>query len=175
MINQMKRCGAAFALVIIAISSSGCMLSPNDGDRVANRDTYIPFRVATAGTDGRVTIEAKNQTSGTWQEIGSVDTYLGPIEWEGYDWYIGSNSLQIPRSCWKTLFAGNTVDRVYFKAEIRARAATGNVRTFRRGFYDWFSDGAYWDSGYRNRRTIGEVEEFYQGNVITIYTNVQNL
>jgi len=167
---------AILALSALALLSSGCMLTPNNGDLVGNRDSLVPFQVTTIGDSGTVTIQARNQTSGAWQDIDHIDTHFGPIHWEGYGWYFGAKSIRIPRSCWKLKFAGHTVDRVYYSADVRAITSDGlRVQTFQGGFFEWFSDGASWRAGYQNSRTIGQANEWNAGTQMTISTYVQNL
>lgn len=167
---------AICGILSILSMTSGCMLSPNDGDSVANRSSYVSFKVGTIGEE-HVRIQARNVSTGGWVTIGEMDANIGPIPWDGTDWYVGLKSLRIPNSCWDLHFAGHTVDRVYFTAEVRAITDSGAAVTFERGFYDWFRDGDTWtSSGYGNSHSPAEVMDWSTGtSTVTIRTYVMNL
>ena len=158
----------------ICLSSVGCMIGPNNGDRVANRDTYIAFSGVTLVGGEKVDIQAKDATTGAWKTIDSFHTLDSPASWDGKNWYWGYKSAKIPRSCWKLHILGS-VDRVYWSAEVRMVTESGYAMIgFDRGFDNWFYDnlgGAA--GGPAHNGTPEDFQEQMSGkNSATIYTDV---
>ncbi len=165
----------AVGVLGICLSSAGCMIGPNDGDRVRNRDSYIAFSGVTLVGNERVDIQAKEVATGHWKTIASFHTVDAGANWDGRTWYWGFRSAKVPRECWKLHILGS-VDRVYFSAEVRMVTESGYAMIgFERGFERWFYDNL--ESSPRassaHRGTPDEFSEQMAGkSSVTIYTDV---
>lgn len=170
------RCVAILAIAVLAAANSGCMLSPNNGERLSDRDERFGMSIATLQEE-TVQVQARNQTTGAWQNVGTVETGSSVFPYAGYDWHYGTSNIQVPRECWKLFLAGSSVDRIYYRSELRAITSDGYpVATFRNGFFEWFADGLYWDgTRYQIDRSTDEVDERYNGSTMHLYTRTISL
>lgn len=106
-----RRAGACVAS--LAITLTGCMLGPNDGQTLASTSSVIPFGGYTANPNERVQVEAFDVLS-TWTPIANTTTAATSITYDGTALYNWSVNAAVPASGWRRGTTG-------FVARVRAR------------------------------------------------------
>lgn len=148
---------------IVAICSTGCMMSPRHGYVLDDTDDVVLFAGATTSPRQRIQIEAYRPSYG-WRSLGAVvsrDTPYTDLNGTWYVWPadIDNGRIRVPAAYWE-----NAKEKPgYKKAQLRAIIPNGGflqdgLFTFKDGFsYSPFlSTGEQW-------------EQWGHGVVVTIY------
>ena len=173
--KKYSQLSAMSLLVVACLSFAGCMIGPNDGDRVSDRDDRVLFNCVSNVPGEEVQIQAKNATSGAWQTIDSFHVGTSAAHWNGSSWYFGMKTVSIPRECWKLHLLGS-VDRYYFTSEVRLLTENGaSMISFKRGFEAWFYERVIAESPVSHEATQEEFNSWMSGkSSATLRTNVQS-
>lgn len=120
---------AAVATTVVALCSTGCMVTPQDGDYIGNIETAGPqvFAGATFQPRERVVIQARHPDGG-WHKIGETRSSSSPYVDANGEWYIWGAFLEIPEEYW----FDDGWDLVH--AEFRAIAGGEHCVAFKEGF-----------------------------------------
>ena len=125
----------AFVPMTLCLISSGCMLTPNEGEVISNRNQPVYFGIATGTPNEVVEIQAKNPSSGEWEAIGQMTTFPIPVDANGLQWYLATTEIPVPHAFWQQMNAGNSV---FYSAEVRTIGESGNAMAgFQVGTRDW--------------------------------------
>ena len=127
---------------ILALSSTGCMLSPQHGQNIGRISDNVLFTGATPFPHQNINIEGKNPNTGRWEfikEVHTLGTGNGYTDSRGVTWYrwpavLHDGYFPIPTRYWK-LSAGGPAGTTH-EAEVRAILPGDDegLQTFKDGY-----------------------------------------
>lgn len=120
-------------LALAVLVSTGCMVTPGDGEVVQDRGSIINVVGAGLNPNDTVEIQARLPGYGIWETVGTTRTLHFASSYFGVDFYIYATDVTIPPGLWKPN------DECY-QTEVRAIDSTGSLVTFEAGFGDYFGD-----------------------------------
>jgi Tol biopolymer transport system component len=87
-------------LLASAMATSGCMLTPGDGQNIGSESSLIYFSGYTTKPDTRVYVRAINSLGSQWIHLGTAYSSSAPASLDGLTGYRWNAELTIPQSAW---------------------------------------------------------------------------
>jgi len=117
-----NRSAWAVCAAILALCSTGCMMSPQNGQSIGRRSDKVLFAGATLVPGQDILIEAWNWTDGDWEKLADVQTAkeIDKYTDQNATWYrwpavYNDGYVAIPAECWQRIQGG------LYVAKVRAR------------------------------------------------------
>ena len=107
-------------LLASAMATSGCMLTPGDGQNIGSESSLIYFTGYTTKPNTRVYVRARDSLDSQWIHLGTAYSSSTPLTLDGLTGYPWNTQLTIPQSAWSGCGSNRS-------ATVRAHAYQGTL------------------------------------------------
>ena len=126
--------GFCAALLVLTLSSAGCMMTPGHYEVVNSIHDPVNFSGVTLEPDTHVYLFARQPGSTTWNYVGMAKSSSVPTPHLGVDWYVWQTDRVIPLGSW-------AIGGWFSVTEVRAIQSGGSdLLTFDAGFLDYLAE-----------------------------------